>query len=241
MRSALYRQMAEVEERHWWFVGRRAIVESIIKELPLGSDARILDAGCGTGGNLSMLSRYGRVDALEHDEQARRLANEKSLATVVAGTLPHSISLPQGEFDLITLLDVLEHVDDDRGSLQALLALLKPGGYLVITVPCYEFLWSAHDDTHHHRRRYTLSKLRALAKDCGFNVIYDSYFNTLLFPIAVVARLATRLLKARGSSDLKMPHPLLNRALGRVFKLERHLLSRLSLPFGVSAILLATK
>lgn len=242
MEPSIYTLMASIEANHWWFAARRVIAEDIIRRLNLPPDARILEAGCGTGGNLAMLSRYGRVDAMELDDEARRMANAKGIAPVVSGELPNRIPYQPEQFDLIALLDVLEHVEDDRNTLKALGSLLKPGGVLLISVPAYPFLWSAHDDVHHHKRRYLLGELKSKLGNAGLEVMYASYFNTLLFPLIFGARQLGRLRRnKRDGGDLKMPHPLANRLLFTLFSSERFVLGRWSLPFGVSALAVARK
>lgn len=242
MEPSIYALMASFEENHWWFTARRAIAEKIIKRLDLPPGAKILDAGCGTGGNLAMLSRHGQVHAMELDPQARQMANAKGIAQVLSGRLPDEVPYQQGQFDLVTLLDVLEHVEDDRSTLSVLGSLLKPGGYLLISVPAFQLLWSAHDEVHHHKRRYFLGDLKRKLENAGLKVAYASYFNTLLFPLIFSARQLGKLLpKQRKSGDLRMPHPLVNRLLFAIFSSERFVLGCWSLPFGVSAFAVARK
>jgi SAM-dependent methyltransferase len=242
MDPGIYALMASLEENHWWFAARRTISESIIRQLKLPLGARILDAGCGTGGNLAMLSRFGQVDAMELDDQARQMANAKGIARVLSGRLPDKVPYQQEQFDLIALLDVLEHVEDDRNTLRCLGSLLKPGGYLLISVPAFPFLWSAHDDVHYHKRRYFLDALKAKLENTGLEITYASYFNTLLFPLIFSARLLGKLrIHKRESGDLKMPHPFINQLLFTLFSSERFVLGRWKFPFGVSAMAIARK
>lgn len=242
MEPSIYTLMASLEANHWWFAARRAIAENIIRKLRLPTDARILDAGCGTGGNLAMLSRYGQVHAMELDDQARQMANAKGFAQVLSGRLPDKVPYQQEQFDLIALLDVLEHVEDDRNTLKALGSLLKPGGYLLISVPAFPFLWSTHDKVHHHKRRYLLGELKSKLENAGLEITYASYFNTILFPLIFGARQLDKLrTNKRESGDLTMPHPLINRLLFALFSSERFVLGRWPLPFGVSAMAIARK
>lgn len=242
MEPSIYTLMATLEKNHWWFAARRAIAEKIIKQLDLPLGARILEAGCGTGGNLSMLSRYGQVQAMELDDLARQMANAKGVAQVVSGELPNKVPFQQEQFDLIALLDVLEHVEDDRNTLKVLGSLLKPGGVLLISVPAFPFLWSAHDEVHHHKRRYLLGELKSKLGSASLEVVYASYFNTLLFPLIFGARLLSKLRSnKRESGDLTMPNPFINRLLFVIFSSERFVLGRWPLPFGVSAMAIARK
>jgi SAM-dependent methyltransferase len=238
----LYPQMAAVEDAHWWFASRRAIVDRIIQRLGLPPDAAILEPGCGTGGNFSMLARRGRLFAIDADESAIGFAEARGLAQIQRGFLPAAIPFGDLRFDLIVMTDVLEHLDDQASSLRALHARLRPGGWLIMTVPAMTWLWSDHDVTHHHRRRYHAGELRGLVNASGFNVNYLSYYNFLLFPIIAGARLWQRLSGRDGAThrhDLAMPPPVINSALRRIFSSERFVVGTARIPFGVSLILLA--
>ncbi len=241
MNPEAYERMASLEDRHWWFLARRAIVAKIIAGLKLPPQARILDAGCGTGGNLAMLRNFGEVEATEMDDGARTIAAAKGVAAVSPGRLPDALPFQGAEFDLITLLDVLEHVADDEAALESLSGLLRPGGHLVTTVPAFSFLWSEHDEVHRHYRRYRKRELENKVRQAGMNVVYASYFNTFLFPLIATVRLGGRFLKRRKGGDLVMPGGGVNRLLYAIFSSERALLGKMRLPFGVSLLLVARK
>ena len=237
MDARIYAEMATVEERHWWFAARRKILDKLISALPLPAEAQILEAGCGTGGNLAMLARHGRVYGMEANAQALELAAAKSVGQIALGRLPAQVPFVGQTFDLIALLDVLEHLDDDAAALRALRARLKPGGWMLITVPAYPFLWSRHDELHHHKRRYVARDLRAVIEAAGCRVRYLSYFNTWLFPLIAAARLAR--VGSGHSGDLSMPNKFANALLTQIFASERLLLGHVTLPFGVSLLALA--
>jgi SAM-dependent methyltransferase len=235
MREDVRHETAAVEDRHWWFRGRRRIVARWLERLPSGADRRILEIGCGSGGNLPLLARHGRVDALDTDETALGYARARGCAEVRAGSLPHDLPYAPESFDLVVMLDVLEHVDDDAASLRAARGLLKPGGAALVTVPAHRFLWSAHDDAHDHRRRYGRDELRDLARGARLSIRYLSHFNAALFlPIAAV-RLLTR--GGAGSTGLQVPPAPLNDLLAGLLGAERHLMPALTLPWGVSLLL----
>jgi len=234
MKPELYRDMARLQADHWWFVARRRILAALIAQLSLPPQARILEIGCGTGGNLAMLSSFGRVSAMEYDEQACEMASALTGMPVVSGGLPEPVPFDNNQFDLVCLLDVLEHIVDDGGALGRAAQLLKPGGALLVTVPAYGWLWSAHDDAHHHRRRYTATMLRQLAAACGLQVGRLGYFNTLLFPLIALARIWGRFTGRAADSDAVLPSPWVNALLQRIFASERHLAGYGLFPFGTS-------
>ncbi len=244
MDPSLYPRMAEVEDAHWWFASRRAIVDRILDRLGLPANASILEPGCGTGGNFPMLARRGRVFATDADESAIGFAQARALAQVAYGSLPHQIPFGDQRFDLIVMTDVLEHLDDQRGALQALRARVQPGGWLLLTVPAMAWLWSDHDVTHHHRRRYAASELTELVTGAGFVVTYLSYFNFLLFPVIAGARILQRLrspdrVAGDGRHDLVMPPRAINLTLQSIFSSERYVVGSTRIPFGVSLIVIA--
>ncbi|NER38728.1 MAG: class I SAM-dependent methyltransferase [Oscillatoria sp. SIO1A7] len=240
MDPQIYQKMMALEETHWWFVARRSIIKRVIDKLALPESAEIFEAGCGTGGNLAMLADRGRVYAMELDETARLFASNLKLAEVQSGSLPNDIPFPDRQFDLIVLLDVLEHIEEDSESLQALAKKLKPSGWLLITVPAYAWMWSKQDVILHHKRRYILPNLHQLVVSAGYKVHFVSYFNFFLFPLIAVIRLLQGLL-GRGGNELTMPPKSINNTLISLFSKEGYLLDRLSLPFGVSIMLLAQK
>jgi SAM-dependent methyltransferase len=234
MERKVYDRMNELETNHWWFVARRRIIAALIdRHLPRRPDAAILEAGCGSGGNLPMLGQFGRVDAFEYDADARQHATQKSQLDVRFGALPDDLPFEDRRYDLIGLFDVLEHVEADTASLRALAGKLSEKGVILVTVPAFPFLWSRHDERHHHFRRYTRASLAEAAGQAGLKVRYASYFNFFLFPAAVLARSLKRL-TGSDTPDDTMPSSTVNAALTRVFGLERHLVPRLRLPVGLS-------
>lgn len=236
MERAAYDRMAEIDEEHWWFSARRGILAKLIERIRLPQRARILEVGCGTGSNLAMLQHFGRVDAIEPDGRARALATSRSGIVVREGELPDKVALEDGAYDLIVLFDVLEHILEDAATLAVLRSKLKESGRMLVTVPAMPWLWSAHDVAHHHHRRYTARRLERLFRAAGFRIRYRTYFNTLLFPLIAGARLLGKLAGREGGDDAMPPAPL-NGLLQGLFGLERHILGRASLPFGVSLAL----
>jgi SAM-dependent methyltransferase len=236
MERKVYEQMAKLDSQHWWFTARRRILDGVIERIVKPPrDARILELGAGTGHNLAMLSRFGQVEASELDPVARELASERLGRPVVEAALPDLSMFPARSYDLIALLDVLEHVTDDKGSLKAIFERLKPGGALLLTVPINPWMWSAHDVAHHHHRRYRKQEIRKLVTDAGYEIELLSPFNSLLFPPIAAVRFVGKL-TGKDDSDDAMPSPPVNKALDLIFGLERELVGRVPLPFGVSLV-----
>lgn len=240
MDREVYDTMRRVERDHWWFAARRQILADRIAALHLPADAAILEVGCGTGGNLEMLSRFGRVRAIEPDAESRAYAARGGVE-VQDGLLPGGLPRFEAPFDLVAAFDVIEHVDDDLASVGALSRLLKPGGYFIATVPANAWMWSRHDELHHHKRRYALPAFRALFAQAGLTVEKATHFNTLLFPPIAAVRLVKAAMGDTAGGDDAMPSTGLNAILRRVFALERGLLGVLDLPFGVSILLVARR
>jgi len=236
MERKVYEQMAKLDGSHWWFTARRRILDGLIERVVKPpKDARILELGAGTGHNLAMLSRFGTVEASELDPVARELASERLGREVKEAALPDLSMFPADSYDLVALLDVLEHVPDDKASLASIMTRLKPGGALLLTVPANPWMWSAHDVAHHHHRRYRRAQIEKLARDAGYGIELLSPFNSLLFPPIAAVRIIGKL-TGKDDSDDAMPGNLVNRTLDRVFGLERSLIGRVPMPFGVSLV-----
>ena len=240
MERVVYRQMAELDQRHWWYRARREVLAELIRrEAAPPPRAHILEIGCGTGHNLPMLGAFGEVDAVELDEEARAIAEQRLGRTVMSAPLPELAGVPDGRYDLIAALDVIEHIDDDQAALAAISAKLKPGGKLVMTVPAHQWMWSAHDVVNHHKRRYSKNALKRLVDGSPLRLHKLGYFNSLLFPLAMADRFASKL-RRKEDADLKLPSAPLNSALEAVFRTERHFVGRLPLPPGLSLFAVAS-
>lgn len=234
MHRSAYERMAAQEGAHWWFAARRDVIATLIsRRVKPPPGARLLEAGCGTGGNLAMLGEFGDLDAFEFDEGARAVAASRSGREIPSGALPDAIPFGDRRYDMIGIFDVLEHVENDAPALAALAGRLAPGGRIVLTVPAFPALWSEHDETHHHFRRYTSPSLARVAEQAGLRVVADGYFNTFLFPAVYGVRALKRVL-GRKTPDDTMPGRFANAVLYRVFAAERHLVGRIRMPFGVS-------
>jgi SAM-dependent methyltransferase len=234
MERVVYDRMAQYADRHWWYRARREVLADLIaRRIRPPAGARILEIGCGTGPNLDMLGRFGTVDAVEIDPEARAIASRRLGRPVLDAPLPELTGIEAGGYDLVALLDVLEHVERDRDALAAIATKLKPGGRILIAVPAHPWMWSAHDLVNHHKRRYTRKSLRAVIAAAGLKLSWMGYFNSILFPLAAGARLAGRMLHSDDSGD-KLPAAPVNRLFETLFRLERYAIGRLPLPPGVS-------
>ena len=240
MERLAYREMAELDQRHWWYRARRDVLADLIRrEAKPAVGARILEIGCGTGHNLAMLGQFGEIDAIELDDESRALAEQRLGRSIMTARLPELAGIVDHAYDLIAALDVIEHIDDDAGAVAAIAPKLKRGGKFVMTVPAHQWMWSAHDVVNHHKRRYSRAGLKRLIEGSPLKLEKLGYFNSLLFPLALADRLAS---KARGKDDaeVKLPSAPLNCALEAVFRAERHLVGRLPLPPGLSLFAVAS-
>ena len=231
-----YDRMAEVECDSWWFRARRRILNQAIGRMSLPPNPRIADIGCGTGGNLPMLSRHGYVTGVEASPRAATLARDATGLAVLTASA-EATGLPDEAFQLVTMFDVLEHLEDERPALREVTRILAPGGHFLFTVPAFMMLWSGHDEALHHHRRYRRSQLRKLIEDAGLSVDWLSYYNTSLFPPVAALRLARRVFGGGSrSADVGQGEGRLSETLEAIFASERHVIGRFSLPFGVSLI-----
>lgn len=246
LKREFYREYREIEDRHWWFLGRRQIMLRLLDDnlarRPEGS-LRILDIGCGTGTMVTHLMRYGRAYGVDMDHEAVVYCTERGLDVMVqasAGQLPFE----NETFDLVTMLDVLEHIVDDGAALTEARRILRKGGLLMVAVPAYRFLWGVQDEVSQHQRRYSSTQLQQRVRSAGLTVKRLTYFNTVLFPPIAALRLLRRIVPQVRSqnSDFNVPAPgPLNRVLAAVLGSESAVVARVNLPFGVSILCLAQK
>ncbi len=237
--------MAEIQQKHWWYEGRRNIIAGVISTLSLkpSKDNNILEIGCGTGANLNTLKEFGNVHGAEPHDFAREYSREVSGSPIEDAFLPNNIPFDKN-FDLIGAFDVIEHVDEDLDSLRAINNRLNKDGYAVFTVPAFQWLWSKHDEVNHHKRRYTKKQFNKLLIDADYDVELISYYNFWLFPIVAAIRGIKNITKSTNETgDVKLPNSsLVNSVWCKVFSSENILIkSRIPLPFGVSIIAVCRK
>ena len=244
MERVVFDRMAELDQHHWWFVARRRILDEVHRRVVKPRQGRcVLEVGCGTGHNLQMLGKFGKLDACELDAIRREAWRASGWAgTVLEARLPDLTMFKRDAYDLIALLDVLEHVPDDARLAESdPRKLLKPGGALLLTVPANTWMWSAHDVAHHHFRRYTKARAgTTCSAGRGYELQLQSYFNCLLFPAIAAARLLGKI-RGSESADDEMPSARVNGVLERTFGLEAALIGRIPMPFGVSLIAVARR
>jgi len=242
MQEVEYERMYEAEQVSWWFRARRRILSDVLGRLHLPESADIVDVGCGTGGNLPMLEAFGTVLGVEYSPTGARFARTRTQCTIVEGSATET-SLESEAYDLATMLDVLEHLEDDSAGLAEVHRILKRGGYFVFTVPAFMMLWSAHDEALHHYRRYRRPELSGKLTAAGFEIEWLSYYNASLFPPVAAVRLARRWIGGgdAAADGVEVPPRPINALLEGVFAAERHVVGRLRLPFGVSLIGVARK
>jgi SAM-dependent methyltransferase len=240
MDERLMQTMLDVDEHHWWYRGRRRIIQAELDRLALPNPAQVLDAGCGSGRTLQELVRYGAVQGIELNSDAAEMAARRGYGEVKVGRLEE---LPWSDhtFDLITCLDVIEHTPDDGVALRELRRVSKPAGWLLLTVPAYPALWSVHDEANHHYRRYVRRSLEQAGRNAGWQVARITSFNSLLLAPAAAVRLAQRRRRHTGSysPDLALGPDWLNDTLERPLRAEARWLARgRTLPVGLSLLAL---
>jgi SAM-dependent methyltransferase len=232
-------QTHRAEDRHWWYRGRRRVLERVIAQLRLPARARILDAGCGSGRNMVELAHHGTVTGIELSETSVLLARERGAGEVIEGSV---LDMPfaADSFELAASLDVIEHLEDDLSALRELRRVVVPGGALLVTVPAYQWLWSGHDEINHHHRRYTRRSLLHVAEQAGWEPVRTTYFNSLLLPVAIALRGLDRLSSSKtteSSLDLWVPPSPLNWLLERPLALEAASIGRRGrIPAGLSLL-----
>lgn len=225
MKAAQYAVHAELEERHWWFTGRRRICSALIRRLlPPSRGKVIVDAGCGTGGNIAALAADYSCIGVDPSPEAIALARKRYPGIrFLRGRIPEDLLPLAPSADLFLLMDVLEHVPDDRALLSPVVAAARPGSRFLITVPADTKLWGPHDVSFGHFRRYDRAMLERVWSGLPVTPLLVSYYNHRLYPLALLARRLSRLRgRAWGDAgtDLSLPAPPVNRLLERIFSGE---------------------
>lgn len=244
LRKDTYENNYRFERSHWWFRGRRRIIDYLgnLFIWKKHKERNILAIGCGTGAELEFLSKLGDVTGIDYSQDAVDYCKKNNTVKVLQGDAT-SLPFQDDTFDLVVAFDVLEHIKDDKKAVSDIFRVLKPEGYLYLTVPAFQFLWSYNDDISHHMRRYTKTSLLNLLKSHPSDLIKVSYFNTILFPLVFVIRKAHMLLGSESvnDGDIKETGKVVNTILTNIFALEKYFLRFANLPFGVSLLCILRK
>jgi len=234
--------MFEMEDRHFWFVSRRNLLVELIKSLNI-LDPKILDIGAGTGGNIAVLEKFGEVRGIEPSERAIEFCQERGLKNIERGSI-ENLNFRDRTFDIVTCLDVLEHVSSPAIGLRELKRVLKDEGKIIITVPAFRSLWSRHDEALNHLRRYDKKDLIGDLEAAGLRVETIGYFFFLSYFVIAPARILGRFFARRSgpkSDTLILPPKPLNGLLKLWFYLEAKIAVRFGLPFGTTIYAIASR
>lgn len=241
MKKAALQELYDLEKSYWWHVGRLTIIAERLKEVGGKKTAKILNVGSGTGGTIDTLEKFGSVHNVDTSKQAISFLKKHGFKSqlIDGGELPFKA----GSFDILTALDVLEHIESDTEVLKDWLRVLKPGGTMVLTVPAYQWLWSQHDVINNHYRRYTRKELKQKIQVAGFEVKKSSYAIVFSFPLVVGSRFVSKLSGKNPqeySSFVQLPKPV-NSLFINLLKIEAKLGRLVSYPFGTSVLVVAQK
>jgi len=247
MKHEEYERMYRFEDSYWWFVARRHLITSLLEtHYARDGQLRILDIGCGTGAMLDNLQPFGSVVGADFSPEALQFCVTRGVASPLTRADVRRLPFADASFDVVTAMDIIEHIDDDKAASSEIFRVLKPGGRLFVTVPAFAALWSEHDEALHHYRRYTVPHLKDLFQRVGLTVDKISYTVTALFPPILLYRLVSNWLpkkRAQGEKKANLVHVSgpVNTALLTLSQWETQLVHRLNLPFGVTVVSVARK
>jgi SAM-dependent methyltransferase len=245
MNLDLYERMYIYEGGNWWYKGRRELITDMIRRVhlaPSKAALRILDVGCGTGLNSKSFELFGQVSGLDMSKEALKFCKLRGRTDLIRGSAD-SLPVKDGTIDIVCALDVLEHIEDDFSAMKEINRVLKPGGFLILTVPAFMSLWSSHDESLHHKRRYTRKNLLQNLKISGFTINKSTYWNFFLFPAVASIRLIRKKKSATEVRDdiADLPN-IINKLLINVLVLENALIRLgISFPVGVSIFCICKK
>lgn len=229
------------ERKHWWFKIRAEILMAQVENLKLDKSCEILNIGAATYKTSELLSEFGNVTSLEYDEDCCEFVRTELKKEIIQGDATN-LQFKENKYDLVCAFDVIEHIENDKKAINELKRVCKPNGFIFLTVPAYQFLWSNHDVVNHHFRRYTKNNFIDLVKPDLSKLVKSSYFNSLLFIPITLFRLLSKIIKSKNNlkSDLENfnENSAVNKVFEKIFSLEKKIISKLNLPFGVSYLLL---
>jgi len=242
MEQHTYAIMNRVEDSHWWFVGRRAILESFLQgiiEKMKAENPHILDVGCGTGANLEMLANFGAAEGVDVSDDALEFCKAKGLKAHKG--LAEELPFADESFDVVTALDVVEHLDDDIAGLKEMHRVLKTNGRTLIFVPAFMWLWGVQDDISNHRIRYTKKQIVERLEKAGFEIERATYANWTFFAPILAGRTLMKITGLKPESENNVNVSALNGVFGKIFSAEKLWLRNFNFPFGVSIVIVAKK
>ena len=236
-------ELYEQESSYWWHKGRRIVMESLLdKAIGKGAGLKILDVGCGTGANLTLFRKFGKVSGVDASLEAVEYCRQRGFKDIAQGRA-EVLSFPDRAFDMVTAVELLEHMKNDEEVLKEFSRVLKSEGKLFLTVPAYQFLWTEHDEALEHVKRYTLGELKEKIMRAGFEIEKGTYmvtFTSPLFIYRVFKELFRRKEKPSKTSYVTLPK-FLNTILVYPFVWEAQILRYANLPFGTSVLCIARK
>ncbi len=237
----LHKEYQEIEKTHWWFFGRRKLIENFLKEyVPVGG--KILDFGCNNGFFVDILQKSGyEVIGVDVSEEAIEFGVSRGVKKLYHISSAQPLPFPPSSFDAILALDVLEHIEDDHLALVELKRVLKSGGKLIATVPAFPFMWGVQDEVAHHFRRYTKKTAMTLFGKAGLDIVRFTFFNFFLFLPAALIRIFAKFFPPKRKSDFELNNSLTNFLLTKIFVFEVGLIKFINFPFGISLLMVSVK
>lgn len=231
--------MDRVERDHFWFIAKRRYL-SVVLDKYFSQGGKMLDVGCGTGAVMEFLKSRGDVSGVDMSDEALAYCRQKGLK--VEKGLANEIPYKENTFDAVFALDVLEHLDDPVGAVKEARRVLKNGGLFIATVPAHQWLWSAHDVSMHHKKRYSKQAFAELFKG-DFEILVISWIHSFILLPVILVRLLKNILKSvDNDSDVKEPSPVINKIMSLVYSVEIALFKIFYyLPFGLSLLVVAKK
>lgn len=239
MRKDLYEDMYETESHHFWHKAKREYVGKMIREYAKQNAKNILDIGCGTGKNMEELSKMGTVFGVDSSDEALGFCTKRGLSNLKKG-FAEKVSYESGQFDVVTILDVLEHVND-REAVTEMERVLKKKGIAIITVPAFPWLWSRWDEVLGHKKRYTKETLLTLFNEKKWEVKKISYIHSFLVVPTLIIRAIKTKQKKEYTSDFQLMNPFINGILHSISLLEQMVVTRYDMPFGTSLLCVIQK
>ena len=238
-----YQKLYKFENFYWWHIGRKQIIQTLLSKIRLKTNSRILDAGCGTGGNMRILAQFGNVIGIDNSPEAIKFCKKRGFENIQLKNIENT-GFSDNSFDLIVALDLLEHLDNDVEVLKEFHRVLKKDGYILISVPAYQFLWSEHDVAVHHKRRYSMKEINKCLLKANFQIIRKTFAITFIVPIVFIYRIIPKIFsgfKQQKSSDYVILPSFVNNFFIFLLSIEAFLLKYINFPFGISIMCIVKK